>query len=255
MEKDTLFLHGGPGFNAHVERQVLGDRCPNTYFWDQPAVHTRRRAFDTLMDATVAEVERMCAARGGPVKLMANSFAGHLVSGLLERIPHRISACHLIGAVHDIPAAFRNLLDIMAKSADGDVDLVMRIASFLRGAATHGADKEHVWDYYELIASDADFMRHYWPSRKQYRAWMACLGSGPMFDFTTFRNVMSDFLLHHYERRFSFAGSQEVVIELGDRDPLLDMARETRLWLRSFPAASMVIRRKAGHFIHLEPYI
>jgi pimeloyl-ACP methyl ester carboxylesterase len=254
MEKDTLFLHGGPGLNAYVERRVLGEQFPHVHFWDQPPVHTTRDAFEVLMDAAVAEVERVFDARRIPITLMANSFGGHLASRLLEIIPHRISACHLFGPVYDIPAAFLNLLGIMANDVTADGDLRTRIAAFLKDRADRSADKTEIWEYFSLISGDADFMRHYWPDEAQYAAWTACARKGPGFDFTTYRNVLNDFLHHHCERRFSFGGSQAIIIELGDRDPLLDLGREMRCWSHRFPTARIVTRRGSGHFIHLEPY-
>jgi hypothetical protein len=199
--------YGGPGFNAHAERQVLCEQFPNVNFWDQPPIHTTRDTFHILMDAAVAEVEKMCEARRGPIKLMANSFAAHLVSGLLERISHRISAYYLFGAVYDIPAGYLNLLGIMANSTVTDGDSRARISAFIGDRTRHTADKDKIWDYYDLIISAADFMRYYWPRKAQYDAWNDCVSNGPDFDFTTFRNVMNDFLLHHYERHFSFGFS------------------------------------------------
>jgi pimeloyl-ACP methyl ester carboxylesterase len=255
LGKDTLFLHGGPGLNAYVERQVLGEQFPHVHFWDQPPVYTSRDAFNTLMEAAVAEVERMFEARRGPIRLMANSFGGHLVSGLLEHIPQKISACHLYGPVYYIPEAFLNLLGIMANDGAADGDLRTRITEFLKVRTHPCADKSEIWDYFNLISLDADFLRYYWPDEAQYTAWITCTRRGPEFDFMTCRNVLNDFLRHHCERRFSFKGTQEIIIELGDRDPLLDLEREMRLWSNRFPTASIVIHRGSGHFIHLEPYL
>jgi pimeloyl-ACP methyl ester carboxylesterase len=255
LEKDTLFLHGGPGLNAYVERQVLGEQLPHVHFWDQPPVHTTRDAFNTLMEVAVAEVERMFDARRGPIKLMANSFGGHLVSELLDRIPQKISACHLYGPVYDIPAAYLNLLGIMANDRTADDDIRTRITEFLEARTRSAADKSEIWNYFNLISSDACFLRYYWPDEAQYAAWITCMRSGPEFDFITFRNVLNDFLNHHYERRFSFDGAQEILIEFGDRDPLLDLEHEMRLWNHRFTTARIVLRRGSGHFIHLEPYL
>ena len=186
---------------------------------------------------------------------MANSFGGHLVWGLLERIPHKISACQLYGPVYDIPAAFINLLGIMANDGAANGDLRTRITGFLKARTRSVADKSEIWDYFSLISSDADFLRYYWPDEAQYTAWTTCRRKGPEFDFMTYRNVLNDFLHHHCERHFSFEGAQEILIELGDRDPLLDLDHEIRLWSHRFPAARIVIRRGSGHFIHLEPYL
>lgn len=255
LGKDTLFLHGGPGLNAYVERQVLGEQYPHVHFWDQPPVHTIRNAFKLLVDAAVAEVERLFDTHRRPIRLMASSFGGHLASGLLERIPHRISSCHLYGPVSDIPAGFLNLLRIMSVDGVAEGDHGKQIASFLDDGTRRSADKKEIWDYVNLIVGDADFMRYYWPDETLYAAWVACARNGPGFDFTTFRNVMNDFLQHHCDRRYSCAGTRPIIIELGDRDPLLVLESEMRLWSCRFPNAEIIIRRGSGHFIHLEPYL
>jgi pimeloyl-ACP methyl ester carboxylesterase len=207
------------------------------------------------MDAAATEVERMSDACRRPIKLMASSFGGQLVSGLLECIPHRVSTCRLIGSVHDIPAAFLNLLGIMANDGVSTGGHGTRIAAYLEGRSGRSADKKEFWDYTNLIMGDADFMRHYWPHKAQYVAWSACARNGPEFDFTTYRNVMTDFLHHHCERRTSYTGPQEIIIELGDQDPLLILENEMRLWASRFPNAEIILRRGSGHFIHLEPYL
>ena len=240
---------GGPGLHACVERQVLGVRLPQVNFWDQPPVPAAGDGFRTLLDAVIAEVERMSAAHCGPIRLMAHSFAAHLASELLEQIPHRIAACHLIGAVYDIPAAYLNLLGVMANAGTTAEAHRQRIVTFLEGRAGRTADKQEIRDYYRLILADAGFLRHYWPDAARYAA---CAADGPAFDFATFENVMDGFLRRWRDRPVPYTGPLEILIELGDRDPLLDLARERRLWQRRFPGARIIVRRGSAHFIHME---
>ncbi len=252
---DTLFLHGGPGFNAHVERMVLSARFPNIKFWDQPPIHTTRNAFDLLIDTVEMEVNKMSDELDRPIRLMANSFGAHLVTGLLKRVPQRISSCRILGAVYDIPAAYLNLLGVMANHANPERDQSEQLRAFIRKQGKHPADSNKIWEYLNLIVSDMDFMRHYWPNRRQYLVWSDWVRRGPGFDFTTLQNVLNDFLQNHCGTAFSYTGLQNITVELGDKDPLLDLENEMRLWSRTFPNAEMIIHRGSGHFIHLEPYI
>jgi pimeloyl-ACP methyl ester carboxylesterase len=255
LEKDTLFLHAGPGLNASVEHQVLRQRFSTVHFWDQPPVHTAKHAFTVLLDAAIAEVDKLAEANGQPVKLTTHSFGGHLASGLLERIPDRIGDCHLFNPIYDIPSGFLNLLKIMGRSDTTEIGLRERIAVFLSEKNRNTGDQNDIWSYVNLIVSDAHFLRHYWPSAAHYAAYATRAQTGPGIDFTTFQNVLRDFLEHHFERCDPFSGPQRIMIEVGGRDPLQVQVKDLRPWVLRFPAAQIIVKPESGHFIHLDSYL
>ncbi len=252
---DTLFLHWGPGGCAHVERQLLGTALPQVYFWDQPAIQQEAGAFERLLEAACVEVARMGKDIGRPVKLMAHSFGGHLVSALLERLPEQIGDCHLVSTGFDIPRGFRNLLDIVAGCGTTEAGLRENVRDLLAATKGKPADRHTLRDTIDLICSDPDVLRCYWPSRGQHTAYGKIAANGPAFDLDTFLNVLNDFVARHAGSSVACSGSRRVVIELGGRDPLLVLEQERRDWLCRFPAAEIVIRPDSGHFIHLEPFL
>ena len=251
MTPPTLFLHAGPGLNAHVERQVLGDRLPHVHFWDQPPVRRQEGAFAQLVEAATLEVERLATGNGGQVDLLAHSFAGHLASALLERVPDRIGTCRLVSVVHDVPSGYLNLLRRMARDPDTDGELRDAIAGFLAGHAEPLGVPERVWDYFRFITRDPEVLRHYWPMSRQYLRYRELAGAGPAWDVETFEHVLNDFL-SDYGKVPQPVSDRPVQIELGGRDPLLSLEHETALWRARFPHADIHIRPAAGHFIHLE---
>lgn len=58
-ERTVLFLHGGPGMTAELERRRFGETLP-VHWWDQPFVGPNaERPFQVLIDAAVTEVARI----------------------------------------------------------------------------------------------------------------------------------------------------------------------------------------------------
>ncbi len=250
----TLFLHAGPGLNAHVERQVLGDRYPHIHFWDQPSLPQRAGAFRFLVDAAAAEVERLAAASGGRVDLLAHSFGGHLAAALLERLPERVGDCRLVSVIHDVPTGYLNLLRLMAADAATERGLRDDITAFLAAHPATRGDPARVWEYFGLIVREAAVLRRYWLEPAHYRRYTELAATGPAWDAETFRNVLEDFLAD-YGQAPQPVLDKPVRIELGGRDPLLNLDPEIALWRARFPRADITVRPGSGHFIHLEPYL
>lgn len=254
-EHDTLFLHWGPGGNAYVEQTLLARRYPQVHFWSQPGIERPSRAFEHLLDAASAEVERLAGAGGRPVNLIAHSFGGHLAAALLARMPDKIGHCHLFSTAYDIASGFRSLLQIMASSPQTEEDLKRQIDRLLLSAAPVVSDWRQLRQQIELIFSDPGVLRHYWSRPAQYSAYVALAASAPPLHVQTFENVLRDFLAKHFGRGHPFTGTQRITIELGGKDPLFDLADARRSWAWHFPTAQIIERPGSGHFIHLEPYL
>jgi len=253
--RETLFLHWGPGSNAYVERQLLGHRYASICFWDQPKIHQSRHAFGCLLDAAVAEAERLAEQAEGTVNLMAHSFGGHLAAGVLAAIPEKIGDCHLFSTGYDVASGFRRLLEIMAADPGTEGHLRNRINGTLQGHRSARPDWAEVWRHIELAFSDPEVLHHYWSRPQQYDAYVTLAACAPPLHLQTFQNVLCSFLGKHFGRSQPIRSDHRILIELGGLDPLFAVADARKGWALQFPTAQFIDRPGSGHFIHLEPYL
>src|SRR6185437_4248354 len=84
LTPQILFLHGGPGMTAELERRQFGPSLA-VHWWDQPLVRAGAdRAFEALIDAAEVEIVRLSTKREGRIDLLANSFGAYLARALVE---------------------------------------------------------------------------------------------------------------------------------------------------------------------------
>ena len=241
---DHLFLHGGPGLSAALERQRFGNSLP-VHWWDQPHVDDDVVApFDWLVDAAERELKRLHNVQGKPVALLANSFGVHLALALIERAPEKIAAVNILGGTLDMRMAF--------------VRLAQRIAEVNRDAALKAVsdrteekgDDESLWTLIEKLFTVGNLLDFYWGpgAEEQCERMKALAASGALVHATTFHTVLGDFLGRRPAAPPAFGGSVRVLI--GRFDPYA-RADDGPLWRAVFPNASVEFV-DAGHFPHLE---
>lgn len=249
---DTLFLHMGPGLNSSIERKVLADDMPNVLFWDQPPVHSLENAFSVLVASAAVKIEEIYQMSNKPVHILAHSFGGHIVSHLLDIIPSKIGNCHLQSTCYDLVSGFFRLLKTMYEDEQISADLKKQIQIFFAHKKTHQAQSSEFWDYLQLIVQDSDFLRYYWPTIDAYEKYMEVARKASGCDMGTFKYVLGDFLNTLRSDIQPYKGKQKIFIELGGRDPLIDIHLEARLWGSRFPHAKICVLPESGHYIHLE---
>ncbi|MGE0763535.1 MAG: alpha/beta fold hydrolase [Bdellovibrionales bacterium] len=248
--KSTLFLHMGPGLNAHVERQVLSAHFPEVHFWDQPAV-LGPGAFDQLVQSALAQVESMYQSTQRPVKLMAHSFGGQLARAIIGRRPELIGDSIFYNAGYCPATAFYRLLRRLGQDAQTPGDLKQDIAAFLK--LHPQAEINRLWDYVTMVVRDANFMRLYWAKQKHFEHYVALSAGGPTLLFQTFQDVLNDFyLIRRPAQRLAWSG--RVRLEMGDQDPLIDVQADASQWGAIFANLHLVVQPDSGHYSHLEPY-
>jgi pimeloyl-ACP methyl ester carboxylesterase len=241
----VLFVHGGPGLNAGLERQLLGNSLP-VHWWDQPLVGEKDTApWERLLDATVREVERMADEAMRPIALLASSFGSHLARAVLGRVPNRVSHVTIVGGILDIRTAFARLAARVAQ-ANSDPDL-----SAAGVQAAEDTDPASLWALVGRIFSVPNVLDFYWSpaASAQCDAMKALAACGALLHMPTFEGVLRDFLAredHPLPR--SWAGSTRIIC--GRHDPY---ASESDIdeWRRIFtsPQFEWV---EAAHFPHLE---
>lgn len=242
----VLFLHGGPGMTAQLERRQFGATLP-VHWWDQPRVgQDTRRPYEMLVDAAAAEATRLCSnGYTGRVDLLANSSGAYLARALVDRIPERIGAITICGGVWDLSTALLRLGRYFARQC-GDADL--------EAACCRAAEADIPEGYLALLAQVSTipgFLDFYWsPSAGEPREAMKALAAeGQLIDWATCHAVMiAEIAAPQTPLAAPHPGGVRIVT--GRFDPYFDdgdiEARKT-LW----PSAIVEIV-DAGHFPHLE---
>jgi pimeloyl-ACP methyl ester carboxylesterase len=240
----VLFLHGGPGLSAALERQRFGNTLP-VHWWDQPHLDANVGApFERLVEAAMKELGRLFDAQERPVALLANSFGVHLALALIERAPRKIGSLSIVGGILDMRTAFVRLgLRISEVNRDAMLEAVSTRAETRGGS-------ESLWALIENLFTVSNLLDFYWsPSAQaQLDEMKALAANGSLIHVPTYLAVLRDFLERRPAAPPAFSGSVRVLI--GRLDPYA-RADDAGLWRAVFPQA-VVEFVEAGHFPHLE---
>lgn len=241
----VLFLHGGPGLNAELERRRFGNSVP-VYWWDQPVMREKDPSpWEYLVGAAVGEARRLSDEVGKPIALLASSFGTQLVFEIVGRIPESISSVTLSGGIYDVRKAFTQLASRVAQET-GDADLAQA-----GEAVTKNEDDTALWALIQRLFSAPNLLDFYWsPSAGVQRDAMKELAaSGALLHLPTFEGVLRDFYRHqHGSSLRPWRGHTKILS--GRNDPYAAPDDALR-WLEMFPSAQLEIV-EAGHFPHLE---
>jgi hypothetical protein len=240
----VLFLHGGPGLSAALERQRFSDTLP-VHWWDQPHVDADVAApFEWLVDTAEKELGRLFDAQERPVELLANSFGVHLALALIERVPAKIRSLDILGGALDMRTAFVRLAQRISEvNRDAELEAV-GVRAEERG------DSESLWALIGKLFTVGNLVDFYWGpgAEEQCEAMRALAASGALVHAATFQAVLGDFLGRKPAAPPTFSGSVRILI--GRFDPYA-RADDAGLWRVVFPQAAVEFV-EAGHFPHLE---
>ncbi|BAP87176.1 putative uncharacterized protein [Burkholderiales bacterium GJ-E10] len=232
----ALFLHGGPGLTAAMERHWYQDRLP-IYWWDQPAA----QRFSELVDAAAAELESFAR----PVHLVAHSFAGSIARALADACPERISRLTLLSCPFDTALGAVRVCRSAAALRNGELALAT-------DRAERSADPDAFRAMVQAAVADPLFATVYFGPGSQ-AARERFLEAAPQhfsFDFDTYCFVMAEFV-GKSPRVDPSAYRGSVRLVLGRHDVALAPEEDLDRWRRVFPQLS-VRWVDTGHFVQFE---
>jgi pimeloyl-ACP methyl ester carboxylesterase len=240
----VLFLHGGPGLSAELERQRFGNTLP-VHWWDQPHVDADVAApFERLVDAAEKELGRLFDVQKKPVALLSSSFGVHLALALIERVPEKIGSLDILGGTLDMRMAFVRLAQRISE-VNRDADL-----KAVSVRAEDSGDSESLWALIGKLFTVGNLLDFYWGpgAQEQCERMKALAASGVLVHAATFQAVLADFLGRKLAAPPTFSGTVRILI--GRFDPYARPG-DAALWEVVFPKASVEFVG-AGHFPHLE---
>jgi pimeloyl-ACP methyl ester carboxylesterase len=241
----VLFLHGGPGFSAELERRHFGARLP-VHWWDQPKISpSASHPFQILVEAAQEELRRLANRCQRPIALMASSYGARLALELLRTVPGNIARLTISGGVLDLRRAFVCLGQLLAVTTSDAV-----LGETCR-AALASRTKETFWALANQVTSEPDLLRYYFSANAPdlHAAMSALAAQGLLLDAHTFHAVVNTMLDESMERPTAEPPGGVRVL-LGSCDPYRG-ADDAQSWRALFPNASIDVV-EAGHFPHLE---
>ncbi len=251
---DKLYLHMGPGMNAHCERNLLATEWTDTEFWDQPTISDSQDAFLVLVKAVCQKVQQKFQRSQKPITLVGHSFGGHLAIEALKEVGAMVDRCELLSPVYDLPSGFLGVLKALGKDAGTTPELKMEIEKYLLASEGSRLGRpQNFWEYIQLITQDPMFFRVYWAEPDLFRKFGRVAASAPPLDLETFQFVLNDiFEKVDFSKAKKSLWTGPVEITFGALDPLVDVEREDRLWKSVFPQAQVRTLPESGHYLHLE---
>lgn len=241
----VLFLHGGPGLTAELERQRFGTSLP-VHWWDQPRVNSgTQRVLETLIEAAVAELTRLSIDQDGPVHLLVNSFGAYLARALVDRVPERIGAITIGSGLWDLRTA---ILRLASRFAERDDDADLEVAC--RTTASSNTPEPYLV-LLARVAARPHFLDCYWgPAAVEPREAMKTLAAeGRLIDWPTYQAGLAEALaMPQVPLASPHPGGVRIL--LGRFDPYFEES-DTGAWKALWPTATVEIV-EAGHFPHLE---
>ncbi|MBS6363149.1 alpha/beta hydrolase [Burkholderia sp.] len=242
----TLFLHGGPGLSAIVERELYGNSL-DIHWWDQPHFEVLfAKPYQALLDDTLLQARRL--AGQGKVNLLAHSFGARIALDLATRMPTCIGTVTLLAPTFDVAEALARLAEHLAPTAPNPA----RLLSVAHRAKRPGTSFADVWTLVEAIRDVPDFLSAYWGAgSEERRLWFYdVIATKPWVDFNTCKVILEDFWKTP-TLNIQTVVTGPVTLVLGTQDVLVDAPTAEHAWRRYFPRATTRLLN-AGHFMHLE---
>lgn len=240
----VLFLHGGPGMSAELERRQFGTSLP-VRWWDQPHFETAQAsAFNHLVDIAIDELHRIYDPEKKPLALLANSFGVHLALALIDRVPAMIGHLSIVGGILDLRTALVRLgLHVAKQNRDSSLAAASQ-------RARQSTESASLWDLIDRLFTITNLLDFYWSSTAtvQRKAMNELAAKGALFHLPTYQAVLNDFMTRTAPQSTLWQGSSNVWI--GRNDPYASPS-DVKSWREVLPSASIQFV-DAGHFPHLE---
>lgn len=243
----ALYLHGGPGMNARIERNWFGDRLPMLW-WDQPRIEPETaNPFSVTIEAAANELRRLRQQTGRPPALVATSFGARIALELVREYPANVHSLSLLAPALELDTSFLRMANFLVAKGIGGEALQQALASL-----PARLDFQAFLSLVQALLAIPDLMAHYWAphsttSRDRYLIQAAKI---EFLDFPTFLAVSHDALNHPFiPGNTGYPGPVRILF--GRYDPLFDPETDEARWRALFPDARIELV-ETGHMMTFE---
>ncbi|MCB9090918.1 MAG: alpha/beta hydrolase [Halobacteriovoraceae bacterium] len=254
-----LYFHGGPGFNANPERNILTPIFEKNgleiAFWEEPSVlRPDGPAFvagENCFQNYINELEKFFKKEiegQNKVALIGHSFGCHSVSHLALNFQESISKVYLIAPDLDLPAADINMLTIGRDDYfnNQEIKAATRLTEILENF--DGKMTEELEEGFQLLLSNPRFLGYYWKNLEVMPNYFSHYADPEYgFDynsFVTMRRVQA----FQYPNNSSI----EAHLILGSHDNIISKKNERKLVNQYFPQVIEHIFEDSAHYPHIE---
>lgn len=243
----ALFLHGGPGMNARIERNWFGDRLPMLW-WDQPRIESDTTdGFGVTVAAAANELLRLHQQLGRLPDLVATSFGARIALEVVRRHPADVRSLSLLAPALELDTSFLRMANFLIAKGIGGAALQQAVASL-----PARLDFQGFLSLVQALLAIRDLMAHYWAprsttSRDRYLNEAAKI---EFLDFPTFLAVSRDALNHPFiPGNTGYPGPVRILF--GRHDPVFDPETDEARWRALFPDARIELV-ETGHMMTFE---
>ncbi|MRW94606.1 alpha/beta hydrolase [Duganella sp. FT80W] len=244
-------MHGGPALAPVFERARYPE-ATHIHWWHQPlAKPCAERPYRDLLDAALAELQRVAGEGGQPLTLMASSFGAHLAVHLARQAPQLVKDIVLLAPTYNPEDASLRLARraFRVHSHDHHAGKLAAALSMYE----HDPGRPRFWDVFGALTLLPDVTELYFgptggaQAASDFRALIQQPGA---FDGPSSVAISDDFAaLDHTPVASPFTGPVSVLF--GTYDPIIDADKDRTLWETVFPQASF-FTVETGHFPLLE---
>ncbi len=254
-----FFVHGGPGFNAFPELDLLQPIAQRQgceiQFWNEPSV-LRPAGFlfdaDRAFSGQVASLDAFLPPSFET--LICHSFGIHPFLQLQATKPRLIKKLILVTPAFDLEGAHQRIFNLAAN------DFARLAPDFAIEMKAETKKTRKIFDEasqkcLNLILKDPELLLNYWCNKNLFLKFVESMSrTESQFDIASFLAVLKEF--GQQDRRFPGLLSKDIdeaILIFADQDPVSDQTSEVAaakiVFGRELP---VVVIPQAGHWPHLE---
>lgn len=196
----TIYLHGGPGFNASAERQVLGPLLApslNLLWFDllgcagSPARSPDRITWDNTVTDVVRLVRRFTT---GPVNVVGHCLAAQMTHDLVRQHPAAVRRVVWYSPAHTVTGVFKGILvrSVLEGRLRGLTPAEGQALARFCASPDEAFGRSEVDLILSFVGRIEGLQEMYWSDLDAMRRYLSILEESPI-DFDVFRRLQTDF--------------------------------------------------------------
>lgn len=251
--KNIFWIHGGPGYNAKPEAELLNNSLKSfglkTYFWNHPS-EQRGDITNNTWDEYIFHLEEsflLHTKENGPCFIVAHSFGARSSLPLIHKYEHLIQGVVWISSGTSMLETFKNIFRFI--SEDYLERGILEKGALLKGALEiHSMKAKDCLSYLPVVAENENFIQYYWTNKEKIGSYYGCFVDEWAIDMTCFSGVVSTMPDHIEEVETTLP----TLILCGENEVVVNNDYEIGVARRVFKNCRVHLLENSSHFLHIE---